>query len=74
VVDGTVVRVDVRNQALMRIAFCSKVPECSWWQRLFGSCAPTHNGCPVLDRALRVDRTMDEMHRRAEDAVERSAQ
>lgn len=73
VVDDTLVRVDIRNQLLGRIALCGKAPPCSWWRRLMGACEPpAADACPILDRALSVDRTMDEMHRRAEEAVRRS--
>lgn len=72
VVDGTLVRVDVRNQLLGRIALCGTAPACSWWRRWLGWCEPPPVACPILDRALSVDRTMDEMHRRAEEAVRRS--
>jgi hypothetical protein len=70
VVDGVVVRVDIRNQLISRIAFCGKKPECSWWDRLFGPPCETTLPCPVLQRALGVDHTMDDMHQRAE-AVQR---
>jgi len=70
VIDDIVVRVDVRNQMISRIAFCGKKPECGLWRRIFGPPCESKASCPVLERALGVDRTMDEMHRRAEAAVE----
>ena len=71
VVDDVVVRVDIRNQLVTRIALCGKKEECGLWRRIFGPACQTQVSCPVLERALSVDRTMDDMHQRAEQAVER---
>lgn len=71
VIDDVVVRVDIRNHLVTRIAFCGKKESCSLWRRIFGPACETQVSCPVLERALDVDRTMDDMHKRAEQAVER---
>ena len=73
VVDDIVVRVDIRNQMVTRIALCGKKEECGLWRKIFGPACPTQVSCPVLERALSVDHTMDDMHKRAEEAVERMA-
>lgn len=73
VVDDVVVRVDIRNQLVTRIALCGKKEPCGLWRRIFGPACQTQVPCPTLERALSVDRTMDDMHLRAEQAVERMA-
>lgn len=70
VIDGVVVRVDVRNHLLSRVAFCGPQPSCSLWRRIFGPACETTIPCPVLDRALQTDRTMDQFHQRMERAAE----
>jgi hypothetical protein len=69
-VDDQVVRVDLRNNMVTRIAFCGPKPTCGWWQRIFGPACQTQATCAILERALSVDRTMDDLHKRAEKAVE----
>jgi hypothetical protein len=73
VVGDAVVRVDVRNQLVVRIAFCGKKPSCGLWQRWFGPPCETSVPCPILDRTLSADRTLDDLHMRAERAVRRAA-
>jgi hypothetical protein len=69
-VNGVVVRVDVRNGLVQRVAFCGRTPACGLWQRLFGPPCESKVACPVLERALAIDRTMDHFHQRAEQAVQ----
>jgi hypothetical protein len=69
-VNGEVVRVDIRNGLVTRIAFCGPPPTCSLWRRIFGPSCETKVTCGVLERALSVDRTMDDLHVRAERAME----
>ena len=71
VIDDNVIRVDMRNQVVFRVAFCGPKPSCSWWRRLFGPKCDMRVSCPVLERALAVDHTMDDLHKRAEEAAER---
>jgi hypothetical protein len=71
-VEDVLVRVDVRNQLIYRIALCGRKPSCGLWRRIFGPPCETAVACGVLDRAMASDRTMDEFHVRAEEAVERS--
>lgn len=73
VVDGTVVRVDVRNNLVTRIALCGPKPTCSLWRRIFGPACETTTTCGVLERALQTDRTMDVLHQRMEQATERGS-
>lgn len=70
VVDGIVVRVDVRNQLVHRVAFCGRRPTCSLFDRLRKKCVLTA-ACPILDRALRIDTKLDRIQVAAERALER---
>ena len=72
-VDGVVVRADVRNNLLTRVARCGKPPTCSLWRRIFGPACETTVPCPVLERALASDKTLDEFHVRMERAAERGS-
>lgn len=72
-IDDVVVRVDVRNQLTSRIALCGRKPSCGLWRRIFGPACETSTSCPVLDRALQTDKTMDELHERMERAAEQGA-
>jgi len=69
VIDGVVVRADIRNHLLSRVAFCGPEPTCSLWRRIFGPPCEKTIPCPVLDRALQTDRTMDQFHERMERAA-----
>lgn len=69
VVDGEVVRVDIRNGLVSRVAFCGPPPTCGLWRRIFGPPCETKASCGVLERAMSVDRTLDDFHVRAERAV-----
>jgi hypothetical protein len=66
VVNGTLVRVDVRNQMVNRVAFCGPPPSCGWIAWFLGRCVDEKAACPVLDRALRIDRKVDRIHEIAE--------
>jgi len=73
VVGNVVVWADIRNRYLNRVAFCGKTPRCGWWAWLWGRCgreAPLAS-CGVLDRALEVDKKIDELHAKAEAALNR---
>ena len=72
VIDGVIVRTDVRNNLLSRVALCGRAPTCSWWRRLLGRCESNlPKTCGVLDRMLQVDHKMDDFQDKAEKAANR---
>ncbi len=73
VVGDVVVWADIRNRYLNRVAFCAKKRRCGWWAWLWRRCdeAALLPACGVLDRALEVDKKIDELHVKAEAALNR---
>lgn len=72
VVGGVLVRAEVRNHLLHRVALCARAPACGWWAWLVGRCPEPRAGCPILARITKLDRRLDEFHVLAERAVNES--